>query len=44
MVEFFVYKCSTNNGLETLVQPEDDTTPYDERNCETLDRIIFWDE
>ena len=44
MPEFFVYRCSVNDGLETLVRTEKDTSDYDERDCETLDRIIYWED
>ena len=43
MPEFFVYKCSRNADMETLV-PTDRTEEYENRDCETLDRIVYWPE
>lgn len=42
---FFVYSCSQNNGLETLVSPDSENLQYyEEQDCESLDRIVWWTE
>lgn len=42
---FFVWGCSENDGLETLVKPDSDNLRhYEGRECETLKRIMWWGE
>lgn len=40
--EFFVYECSGNDGMETWAETYKDTSDYEERDCETLTKIVGW--
>lgn len=43
-VVFFRYKCSNNDGLISLVEPDSaNLHHYEERECETLESIIWWE-
>ena len=45
VVAFFRYKCSNNDGLISLVEPDSDNLRhYESRGCETLESIIWWSE
>lgn len=42
-VVYFQYRCSENDGMITLVEPDSENLHhYDERDCETLESIIWW--
>lgn len=42
---WFVYACSDNDGLETMVQATDidGIKDFEDRECESLEYIIWWE-
>lgn len=41
---WFIYECSKNDGLKTMVEVDDYDSlhEYDKRDCETLVKIQWW--